>query len=223
MSNAPDLAHPVSLTFRVTAIVAFDDQVVPSGPVYAEPRVMLTPAFTAERRGRGVQDRRVRGRPACAPGRVSPRSSRRPRPWRAGIPRRRPGHADQPACRPGRRAAGDQAPGHRAGCVRPAGRPHHARGHRPAAEQAGRPGCGRVPDPAGTRHVAAQAGAGVHGDDGDRDRHGRAAGLRRRHRGLAADADRTGQGRRARARASRSTSPFWPAVLPRSQHFRSRW
>jgi hypothetical protein len=47
LSNAPDLAHPVALTFRVSAIVAFDDQVVPSGPVYAEPRVMLTPAFTA--------------------------------------------------------------------------------------------------------------------------------------------------------------------------------
>ena len=47
MSNAPDLAHPVPLTFRVTAIVAFDDQVVPSGPVYSEPRVMLTPAFAA--------------------------------------------------------------------------------------------------------------------------------------------------------------------------------
>ena len=45
MSNAPDLAHPVPLTFRVTAIVAFDDQVVPSGPVYSEPRVLLTPAF----------------------------------------------------------------------------------------------------------------------------------------------------------------------------------
>ena len=67
MSNAPDLAHPVRLTFRVTAIVAFDDQVVPSGPVYSEPRVLLTPAFAAfQDRCCGVQDRRVCGRPASA-------------------------------------------------------------------------------------------------------------------------------------------------------------
>jgi hypothetical protein len=44
--QTPDLAHPVPLTFRVSAVVAFDDQVVPSG-VFAEPRVLLTPAFSA--------------------------------------------------------------------------------------------------------------------------------------------------------------------------------
>ena len=44
--TTPNLAHPVPLTFTVTAIVAFDDQVVPSGQVYSEPRVLLTEAFT---------------------------------------------------------------------------------------------------------------------------------------------------------------------------------
>jgi hypothetical protein len=47
--TTPDLAHPVPLTFRVTAVVAFDDQVVPVGSVYAEPRVLLTPAFSASK------------------------------------------------------------------------------------------------------------------------------------------------------------------------------
>jgi MacB-like periplasmic core domain/FtsX-like permease family len=41
----PDVPHAVPLAFRVSAIVAFDDQVVPATGVNGEPRALLSPAF----------------------------------------------------------------------------------------------------------------------------------------------------------------------------------
>jgi ABC-type antimicrobial peptide transport system permease subunit len=41
-----DLAHKFPLTFTVTGIAAFDDQVVPATVSNAQPRVLLTPAFS---------------------------------------------------------------------------------------------------------------------------------------------------------------------------------
>jgi hypothetical protein len=46
-------ARPVPLTFRVSAIVAFDDQVVPAAGLSGAPRVLLSPGFWRSGAGRG--------------------------------------------------------------------------------------------------------------------------------------------------------------------------
>jgi hypothetical protein len=45
----PDLAHAVRLAFRVSAIVVFDDQIVPATAELGAPRVLLSPAFARTR------------------------------------------------------------------------------------------------------------------------------------------------------------------------------
>jgi hypothetical protein len=45
----PGIGHTVRLAFRVSAIVAFDDQIVPATRELAEPRVLLSPAFARSR------------------------------------------------------------------------------------------------------------------------------------------------------------------------------
>ena len=49
---APGRARPVPLAFRVSAVVAFDDQVVPSPGLSGAPRVLLSPAFWRSGAGR---------------------------------------------------------------------------------------------------------------------------------------------------------------------------
>jgi putative ABC transport system permease protein len=44
-SNTPDFKHAVPLALRVSGIVRFDDEVVPSSAGSAEPRALFTPAF----------------------------------------------------------------------------------------------------------------------------------------------------------------------------------
>jgi FtsX-like permease family/MacB-like periplasmic core domain len=44
-----DVAHAVRLTFRVSAIVNFPDEIVPASHELAEPRVLLSPAFARTR------------------------------------------------------------------------------------------------------------------------------------------------------------------------------
>ncbi len=46
--STPDVAHAVQLTFRVSAIVQFDDQIVPTNDAAAEPRAVLSPAFSGD-------------------------------------------------------------------------------------------------------------------------------------------------------------------------------
>jgi hypothetical protein len=46
---SPDLAHAVLLAFRVSAIVVFDDQIVPATAELGAPRVLLSPAFARTR------------------------------------------------------------------------------------------------------------------------------------------------------------------------------
>jgi hypothetical protein len=41
----PGIGHAVRLSFRVSAIVVFDDEIVPANKELAEPRVLLSPAF----------------------------------------------------------------------------------------------------------------------------------------------------------------------------------
>jgi ABC-type lipoprotein release transport system permease subunit len=45
----PGIGHTVRLAFRVSAIVVFDDQIVPATKELAEPRVLLSPAFGRSR------------------------------------------------------------------------------------------------------------------------------------------------------------------------------
>lgn len=47
-TTRPDMAHAVRLTLRVSAIVRFDDQVVPANTATAMPQVLLTPAFSGK-------------------------------------------------------------------------------------------------------------------------------------------------------------------------------
>jgi putative ABC transport system permease protein len=47
-TTRPDMAHAVRLTLRVSAIVRFDDQIVPANTATAMPQVLLTPAFSGE-------------------------------------------------------------------------------------------------------------------------------------------------------------------------------
>ena len=49
---APGRARPVPLAFRVSAVVAFDDQVVPSPGLSGAPRVLLSPGFWRSGAGR---------------------------------------------------------------------------------------------------------------------------------------------------------------------------
>ena len=51
-TGTADPAHAVSLAFRVTAIVVFDTQVVPTNETNSEPTVLLSPSFTATRSAR---------------------------------------------------------------------------------------------------------------------------------------------------------------------------
>src|SRR5215470_3043570 len=44
----PDMAHAVRLALRVSAVVRFDDQIVPANTATALPQVLLTPAFSNE-------------------------------------------------------------------------------------------------------------------------------------------------------------------------------
>jgi ABC-type antimicrobial peptide transport system permease subunit len=48
----PDLAHVVPLAFRVSAVVAFDNQIVPSTSINGAPTVLLSPAFYRTAAGR---------------------------------------------------------------------------------------------------------------------------------------------------------------------------
>ena len=50
----PDVAHPISLKFRVAGIATFDFQIVPSTRENAQPRVLLTPAFYRTTQGRSL-------------------------------------------------------------------------------------------------------------------------------------------------------------------------
>ena len=45
----PDIGHAVRLAFRVSAIVVTDDEIVPATHELAEPRVLLSPAFSRTR------------------------------------------------------------------------------------------------------------------------------------------------------------------------------
>ena len=47
-TTRPDTAHAVRLALRVSAIVRFDDQIVPANTATALPQVLLTPAFSNE-------------------------------------------------------------------------------------------------------------------------------------------------------------------------------
>ena len=46
-TGTPEPGRAVLLAFRVTAIVAFDDQIVPTNTAFSEPRALLSPAFSA--------------------------------------------------------------------------------------------------------------------------------------------------------------------------------
>jgi ABC-type lipoprotein release transport system permease subunit len=50
--SAPDYAHAARLAFRVSAVVVFDDEIVPANSELAEPRVLLSPAFARTRQAR---------------------------------------------------------------------------------------------------------------------------------------------------------------------------
>ena len=66
----PDLAHVVPLAFRVSAVVAFDNQIVPSTSVNGAPTVLLSPAFYRTAAGRAfltADDAGVRLVPGASP------------------------------------------------------------------------------------------------------------------------------------------------------------
>ena len=66
----PDLAHVVPLAFRVSAVVAFDNQIVPSTSINGAPTVLLSPAFYRAAAGRPfltADDAGVRLAPGASP------------------------------------------------------------------------------------------------------------------------------------------------------------
>jgi putative ABC transport system permease protein len=66
----PDLAHVVPLAFRVSAVVAFDNQIVPSTSINGAPTVLLSPAFYRTAAGRPfltADDAGVRLGPGASP------------------------------------------------------------------------------------------------------------------------------------------------------------
>jgi hypothetical protein len=66
----PDLAHVVPLAFRVSAVVVFDNQIVPSTSVNGAPTVLLSPAFYRTAAGRPfltAGDAGVRLAPGASP------------------------------------------------------------------------------------------------------------------------------------------------------------
>jgi hypothetical protein len=81
----PDLAHVVPLAFRVSAVVAFDNQIVPSTSINGAPTVLLSPAFYRTAAGRPSSPPMM---PGCALRPVPARrpSSAPPAPWRHAIP-----------------------------------------------------------------------------------------------------------------------------------------
>jgi hypothetical protein len=50
----PDLVHVIPLSFRVAAIVVFDDQVVPANRFNSNPTVLISPAFLATKQAKEV-------------------------------------------------------------------------------------------------------------------------------------------------------------------------
>ena len=53
-AGLPDFARQFPLTFTVTAVVAFDNQIVPAGAGDLEPTVLLSPAFAATKAARSL-------------------------------------------------------------------------------------------------------------------------------------------------------------------------
>jgi ABC-type antimicrobial peptide transport system permease subunit len=54
VGGAPDLSKKFALTFRVTGIAVFDDQVVPATVSNTQPRALLTPAFSRTRAANSI-------------------------------------------------------------------------------------------------------------------------------------------------------------------------
>ena len=123
----------VRLAFRVTAVIAFDDQILPAARGRQEPRALLGPAFARTPAARSFNPAAgaasVVLRPGGVRGGVLPGGGE-PGP---GLPGRQGG------CGPaGHRLrgnpAGHPAGGGRAGDLRRAGRAHRARAHHPVAQ-----------------------------------------------------------------------------------------
>ena len=191
-----DIGRAVRLAFRVSAIVVTDDEIVPATHELAEPRVLLSPAFSRTRLAQSFNPAGgasyVVLRPGASRGRIHQ-------------PGRRPGRAvpggGRPGRPPGHRVRGRPA-GHSAGSGGPRdfrrdGRPDRAGRPRAAAEPPARPRLGGIPDPARPRHDPAPSRGAIPGQGGPGDR-GRRCGRRRGgHSRVPADAHRGGPFRRA--------------------------
>ena len=212
------------MSFRVTAVVVFDNQMVPIGGGSGSGNIEPT-ALVSSFPGPARPDAMSYGNAAnmrLRPG-ATVDSLRAPRPprWRSGT--RTPGDPDhQPGHPGGRDPAGHPPGGHRPRRVRRARRPHRARRHRPAAQPAACPGRRGVPRAARDRRDPRQPRRAVARQARHRHPGRRCPRRRRRHRGLPADADRPGPAGRAAPGRRGRTSPSWRRASPRSRCCRSR-